>query len=68
LFYLVTTTLRQVDHLSFDEAKKLALQGRGEGKRTELVTEDQATRRGLLDNMQDLTQINNWRDVARSTK
>lgn len=66
MFYLVTTTVRQVNHLSFNEARKLALQGRGEGKRTELVTGDQARDRGLLEPMQDLTQVKSWTDVAKS--
>lgn len=58
--YLVTTTIQKIDHLSLDEAKQLALRGRGEGKRTEIVfSEERARELGLNEPMQDLTKLAN---------
>ena len=55
--FLVTTTFTKINHLPKEEAVRLALKGRGEGKRTELIRSDnpRAEVLGLNQNMQDLT-------------
>jgi hypothetical protein len=62
--YLVTSTVTSIVHLTIEEAKEAALLMRGQGKRSEILSYDEAKRRGLLDPMQDLTKINAWGEVT----
>lgn len=55
--YLVISTITKIDHLSLIDAKKVALEARGEGKRSEILTTEQAIEKGLLSPMQDLTKL-----------
>lgn len=61
--YVVTSTVRNVDHLTIEEAKEICLKARGEGKRSEIMSEEEARRKGFLDPMQDLTKIHDWHFV-----
>lgn len=53
-YRLITTTYTYIPTLH--EAKRLALKGRGEGKRTEIITEDDY-QQNYMKPMQDLTTI-----------
>lgn len=53
-YRLITTTYTYITTLH--EAKRLALKGRGEGKRTEIITEDDYCQH-YMKPMQDLTTI-----------
>ena len=56
--YLVTTTVTRYGAQDLPKAIEAARQGRGQGKRTEIVfRHDEVARRGLLGNMQDLLEL-----------
>lgn len=55
-YRVITTTY--TFYLYKEDAKAAALKGRGEGKRTEIITEDEYSERlPSLGSMQDLTKI-----------
>jgi hypothetical protein len=54
-YRLITTTYTY--YRTFDEAKEEALKRRGEGKRTEIITEEEYNRTYSGKPMQDFTQI-----------
>jgi hypothetical protein len=55
--YLFIATVTKISHLTNSEAKNLALKARGEGKRAEIFTYEEAKAKGLFDPMQDLTKM-----------
>lgn len=56
--YLVTTTVTRFRAEDLPEAIEAARQGRGQGKRTEIVfRHDEVACRGLTGNMQDLLEL-----------
>lgn len=63
--YLVTTTVVCVDDLTLEEAIEAAREGREQGKATELISREEAKKRGYFPvvQMQDLTLINSWGDI-----
>jgi hypothetical protein len=54
--YLLIATLTKVDHNPPDEILRRALVARAEGKRSEIISDEEAKRRGLLAQMPDLTK------------
>lgn len=58
--YVLISTLTDASQMTLTEAKNLCLRARGEGKRSEILSEEEAKRRGILDPMQDLTKITDW--------
>ena len=55
--YVVISTVTLVNHLTLEERKEMCMKARGEGKRAEILSAEDARYAGVLEPMQDLTKL-----------
>jgi hypothetical protein len=56
-FYLITSSVKKIDHLTKAEAIEACCAERGKGLRSEILSYEQAKKLGFLSPMQDLTTL-----------